>query len=147
MTAQLETCDKCAAPGAKWVAANCLCVNHANELLLPILERHITAESFDGIGRLVGDLQPHYGVCVGELQCDRCGATWSDRVGSACPWCEESAARLVIEQRDQLLDGPLPGEALNSWAARLAHGVLSGILEQHVARRRLEAVTRGTLAA
>jgi len=150
-------CGRCGAPA---VLVRCqlgteeLCRPCADTILEPIRDR-IAARNPIGHGRQVGPLRLDYGHDWGDLECDRCGATWVGRLNEACCWCEHALA-IQREHQKRLALTPPPRsctadddqQRLDAWRRRLAAAIDAGTITRAAANRawrnRRAVITRQT---
>jgi len=95
-----------------------------------------------GIGRQVGPLATDYGPGWADLRCDQCGATWTGRINTACPWCDERIKWQWEEQRQLVLtlpeldpDDRTYDAVMGAWLDRMTIAVEAGIIDREEARR------------
>jgi hypothetical protein len=95
----------------------------------------------DGIGMQAGPLRPDWGPGWADLQCDRCDAQWTGRIGEPCWWCERTLELMRAEQVERSLRAPEIAvdderyeRAMIAWGKRLRELVAADVITETQAR-------------
>jgi hypothetical protein len=141
----LGTCARCPAQAVRTLGMAALCGDCVERILAPIRARVLERDgphfipatvTGGGIGRQAGPLRLDYGPSGwADLCCDQCGATWTGRIDTACPWCDDANTRMWDGQRIKTLTPPdvdpddrVYPQVLIGWGERLNRAIEAGLV-------------------